>query len=445
VTYDESTFPALPQSWATISVAEAHQLVAVEDKVQVRHYSEHGPLAIVDQGAALIGGYTDDRSLAMRADLPVIVFGDHTRALKYVDFPFAAGADGIKVMRPRPFFFPRLFFRFLQAVRLPARGYSRHFQYLQAARLAVPPLNEQKLIADKLDAVLARVDACDERLDRVPDILKRFRQAVLTAATSGRLTAGWQGPEGRPQWRTETLADLCHSISDGDHQAPPQARSGVPFITISAINNGRLRLEKATRYVPVSYFEALRPERRPQKGDVLFSVTGSIGIPALVDVSERFAFQRHIAILKPNQSRVMSRFLYITLNTERIRQQGLTVATGTAQLTIPLGGLRSFVVDVPSLPEQAEIVRRVDALFAHSARVEGRHASAHAQVARLTSALLAKAFRGELVPQDPNDEPGSVLLERLRTAQAAEVRSGRRYPSTEAGMRTGRARRAAVS
>lgn len=291
----------------------------------------------------------------------------------------------------------------------------------RAAPFVFAPRPEQTRIADKLDAVLARVDACRDRLDRVPVILKRFRQSVLAAATSGSLTEDWRASTALDGWSTAPLADLCHSVSDGDHQAPPQSDSGIPFITISAINDGKLRLEKATRFVPLSYFEALKSGRQPVRGDVLFSVTGSIGIPALVDVDHPFTFQRHIAILKPNRAKITSEYLVIALGTEDVRQQALAIATGTAQLTIPLNGLRSIAIPMPPLGEQAEIVRRVENLFAFADRLEARYTAAHAQIEKLTPSLLAKAFRGKLVPQDPNDEPASALLERIRKKRATQT------------------------
>ena len=293
------------------------------------------------------------------------------------------------------------------------------------APFVLAPLAEQKRIADKLDRLLARADACRERLDRMPTILKRFRQSVLAAATSGKLTEDWRGSSRMVDWRPTKVQDICISVADGDHQAPPQVLSGIPFITISALNNGRLDLEKATRYVPETYFLSLAEKRRPKRGDVLYSVTGSIGIPALVDSDKPFTFQRHVAILKPDLTQVSSSYLLHLLGSNQVKEQAIEVATGTAQMTIPLGGLRMIEVDLPPIEEQAEIVRRVQSLFALADRLEVRYTAARTQVERLTPSLLAKAFRGELVPQDPNDEPASAMLERLKAQTSPPNSSGK--------------------
>ena len=303
---------------------------------------------------------------------------------------------------------------------------------LRRVTIPLAPLPEQKRIADKLDSVLARVDACRDRLDRIPALLKRFRQSVLNAATSGELSADWRASEALHGWAPVMIKEICLSISDGDHQAPPQVDQGISFITISAFSSGRLDLNKATRCVPQSYFEQLKPMRRPSLGDVLYSVTGSIGISALVDTDRPFAFQRHVALLKPDLSRVSSAYLRYLLGSDGVRRQAADVATGSAQLTIPLNGLRAFNALLPCLAEQHEIVRRVETLFAFAGRLEARCAAARKQAGQLTPALLAKAFRGELVPQDPADEPAAELLKRLATsrAEAPKARRGKARAST---------------
>ena len=281
--------------------------------------------------------------------------------------------------------------------------------------LLIAPLNEQRRIAEKLDSLLERVDACRDRLDRVPRILTRFRQSVLLLAMSGELTEDWrQTSHEYAEWQNVLLSEVCVSITDGTHQPPPQTERGIPFITIAAINDGRLHIDKATRFVSSSYFEQLQASRKPELGDILFSVTGSIAIPALVDVRESFIFQRHIAILKPDFSQIVSKFLLYSLSTENIKRQAQAAATGTAQKTIPLSGLRGFVIDLPSIDEQQEIVRCVETLFAYADRLENRYRRACTIVEQLTPALLDKAFRGDLVPQDPNDETASVLLNHIR-------------------------------
>lgn len=275
--------------------------------------------------------------------------------------------------------------------------------------VALPPLGEQRRIVAKLGALTARLARARAELDRVPALAERWRERALAKAfRSGRERSG-----------EIDIAALCVSITDGDHQAPPKTSNGVPFITISAMNSGRIDLAKATRFVPQSYFAGLKDARRPRVGDVLYSVTGSIGIPALVRENPRFVFQRHIAILRPKPAQCDPEWLAYILAAPQVRDQARAVATGTAQLTIPLNGLRRFVVPLLPISDQRQQAKVLSSAFTRAARLEAEAARARALLDRLEAAVVAKAFRGELVPQDPNDEPASVLLDRLRVQRAA--------------------------
>ncbi|WP_349359083.1 restriction endonuclease subunit S [Stappia sp.] len=299
---------------------------------------------------------------------------------------------------------------------------------LQQAPFPLPPLAEQKRIVARLDALSARSARARKELERIDALVTRYKQAVLAKAFSGELTKGWRHARGLPFGDSSPLVELCDSIADGDHQAPPKATAGVPFITISAMNTGEVDLSKATRFVPKEYYMALHQNRRARPGDVLYSVAGSYGIPALVNFDLPFVFQRHIAILRPKGGRLCSSYLAAMLASPQLKVSADEIATGTAQKTVPLKGLRQFRIPAARLEEQKEIVRRIESAFEKIDRLAGEAKRALALTDRLDAAILARAFRGELVPQDPTDEPASVLLERIKAARAAapKPKRGRR-------------------
>ena len=297
---------------------------------------------------------------------------------------------------------------------------------LIAIGIPFPPIPEQRRIVAKVDGLTARTARARKELDRIPTLIARYKQRLLALAYQGKLTAGFRIQHGLPPAQQMPLARLCTTITDGDHQAPPRAEEGVPFITISAMNDGEIELNKASRFVPQSYFDNLKKSRQAEPGDVLFSVTGSFGIPALVKESHPFVFQRHIAILKPDTQNTSGPFLRFMLEAPDIKAQGIAVATGSAQLTVSLKGLRNFVVPLPSHQEQAEIVRRIETAFGWLDRIAADHAAAARLLPKLDAAILGKAFRGELVPQDPNDEPARLLLERVNAERDAAPNKGRR-------------------
>lgn len=297
---------------------------------------------------------------------------------------------------------------------------------LSRLSLSLPPAAEQRRIVAKIDSLTGKSRRARDRLDHIPRLVEKYKQAVLAAAFRGDLTRRWR-EEHALEWPEMSLLDkLCVSVSDGDHQAPPKATSGIPFITISAMNNGIIDLDKATRFVPKAYFDSLGATRRASRGDVLFSVAGSFGIAALVDFDDPFVFQRHIAILKPNAQSIDAKFLFRMLSSGEIALQADNVATGTAQRTVPLSGLRKFSIPAPSILEQRRIVQRIEAAFTWIDRLAAEATSARKLIDRLDQAVLAKAFRGELVPQDPNDEPASVLLERIKAERGVAPKAKRR-------------------
>ena len=288
-------------------------------------------------------------------------------------------------------------------------------QFLRSIDVALAPLNEQKRIADKLDAVLARVDACRDRLDRIPAILKRFRQSVLAAATSGKLTEEWREENNiTGTWGESTLLSLTTKITDGEHITPKRSPSGKFLLSARNIQNGSIALGNVD-YVDDLEFDRIRRRCNPEIGDVLLSCSGSVGRAAMVDRDNCYVMVRSAAMIRPRKDLLHTTYLMYCLQSPYLQVQIEAKSKATAQANIFLGAIKELVLPLPELQEQTEIVRRVESLFAYADRLEARYAAARAQVEKLSPATLAKAFRGELVPQDPNDEPASVLLARIAT------------------------------
>ena len=298
--------------------------------------------------------------------------------------------------------------------------------------IAVPPLAEQQRLVVQLENCFHAVYSLGDRLTKVRSILKRFRHATMAAACSGRLTQSWRDEKRRSleDWRTSELSDICLSINDGDHQPPPKQATGVPFLTIGNISSGKLDFSE-TRFVPETYFKQIKPERKPRLGDVLYTVVGAtIGIPVLVDIDQRFCFQRHIALLRPSPE-TTPEFLFIVMSSPGLFKEAWSRVTGTAQPTLPLGNLRTIPISIPPLTEQREIVRRVQLLLKLADTIQEGVNIARLKSQRLSQSILSKAFRGELVPTEAelarregrHFEPASVLLERIRAERANQAKS----------------------
>ena len=309
-------------------------------------------------------------------------------------------------------------------------------------QIPIAPAAEQKRIADKLDTVLTRVDAVNTRLARVAPLLKRFRQSVLAAATSGRLTEDWRNAQKAADWMPRTVGSLCLQISDGPFgsnlKSDDYTEEGARVVRLE--NIGHLSFDNTKKtFVAFDKYETLK-KHTLNAGDLLFSsfVDEEVRVcefPA--GVVEPTINKADCFCVRVDETKASRHFLMFRLACKSTYQELKELVHGATRPRINLGQLRRFELMLPSPAEQTEIVRRVETLFAFADRLEARLAQAQTAATRLTPALLAKAFRGELVPQDPNDEPAAELLRRL---QAERVTA----PKASAGWGRGRKTTAAV-
>ena len=205
------------------------------------------------------------------------------------------------------------------------------------------------------------------------------------------------------------LEDYVFSVTDGDHQAPPKVSKGIPFLVISNIADGSLDFSN-TRYVPEEYYEKIQMERKPKRGDILFSVTGSYGIVVNIKTDRQFCFQRHIGLIKPT---ISNEYLSFVLMSNYIKSLCDKLATGTAQKTVGLDTLRSLYVPIAPIEEQERIVAKIKHLLLQINFLEAGKGKLVAAIKQAKSKILDLAIHGKLVPQDPNDEPASELLKRI--------------------------------
>lgn len=168
------------------------------------------------------------------------------------------------------------------------------------------------------------------------------------------------------RWENKKLSDCCISIADGDHQPPPKADSGIPFVTIANISATNQFDFSNTMFVPQEYYNRLDSKRKAQKDDILYSVVGSFGIPVYMRETIPFVFQRHIAILRPNES-ILPKFLYYTMLSRDFYMMADAAALGAAQRTISLTALRNMKIAVPLMDIQKKIA---DILSAYDDLIE---------------------------------------------------------------------------
>ena len=289
------------------------------------------------------------------------------------------------------------------------------------------------------------------RLARVPAILKRFLQAVLAAACSGRLTADWREehrcdrcrsvapsscacidgnkPIGRicPNRGWTTVGLVAERVTDGTHLLPPLAASGVPFVLIGNVDKGKIDWNGIRKWVSGGYIQGIDQCVAVRKRAMFF--IRRLGPPLVKQWRWLPRKSSSFNVISLTSSRIVLSsirlFLVHTLNSPRCFDHAKEVARGAAQPTVTLGDLKQFVIPICPLAEQHEIVRRVETLFALAGAIEKRVTAANQRAEKLTQAILAKAFCGELVPTEADlaQRRGPRLRTRLRPAGAASVPS----------------------
>lgn len=339
-----------------------------------------------------------------------------------------------------------------------------------AAKICLPPLNEQRRIVDKIEALTAKSCRAKEALDVIPPLLERFRQSVLAAAFRGDLTADWRAknpdvepadqlltrirqerrarweeadalriktgremghdltsgryrePKGRDRssrrlpslpvgWIWTTLDELTHFTVDYRGRTPKKADTGIPLLSSAAIRHDRLRIGPSGYVSEEVYREALT-RGVPEPGDVLVTTEAPVGESAVYPDEEVHLLSRRVFACKVGGA--ASRYVMHALYAPEARQHLADFDRGTTVPRILKPDILATPIPMPPLSEQEEIVRLVDNALDAAHKLTLAVESEAARLRDLDQAILSKAFRGELITQDPKDEPASVLLERIR-------------------------------
>jgi len=289
----------------------------------------------------------------------------------------------------------------------------------------IPPLAEQKVIADKLDTLLAQVENTKARLERIPQILKRFRQSVLAAAVSGRLTE--DGEIKGESYPPTKLASLCTTAFDGPFgsklKSSDYTAGGVGVVRLENIRHLRFDESKETFISEDKYLTLIKNTLK--KRDILFSSFVDEEVRACLFPFEtlRFINKADCFCLRIDQEKALPEFILYLLTSQYSYTQIKEHVQGVTRPRVNLKILKSLEFPVPSLQVQAEVVHQVNQLFAHADRIEQQVNNALARVNNFTQSILAKAFRGELTEQWRKDNPeltsgensAEALLKRIKT------------------------------
>lgn len=481
---DEINFP---QSWVAIPVSDSVISISTNGKkIPQKQYIPSGSLPVIDQGQDYIGGFTDDIAMKIECELPVIVFGDHTRIVKYVNRAFAAGADGVKVLQPQKFIYPKLLNYFVQHLtsNLTNHGYARHYQHLSKETLPVPPLNEQHRIVAKIEELFSELDKGIENLKTAQAQLKVYRQALLKHAFEGKLTAQWRAEnqdkletaeallkriqQERAQRYQQQLADWETSGKQGSKPKAPKALPSLTSKDLAELPDGWIVLsveslfdiedgdrgehyptkgdfsetghclflnaknvtKRGFTFQEMSFLSEKKDlelrKGKLKRGDIVFTSRGTLGNIAHYNDSIKYEHVRinsGMFIIRNYDISLTPDFLYYHLNAPIITSQIDKLQSGTAQPQLPIREFKSFRFVIPNKSEQQQIVYELESRLSEVDQLDQTITTSLQQAEALRQSILKKAFSGQLMPQDPNDEPAAVLLARIKAEKMQPSRT----------------------
>ena len=469
----------LPESWAAIALSDAVINITITDKkIPQKEYLSEGAYPVFDQGQDYIGGYSDNKEKLVSCELPVLVFGDHTRVVKFVNQPFAPGADGIKVLQPQHFYNPRLLEYFTRhiATHLTNHGYARHYQHLVKSIIPLPPVNEQYRIVAKIEELFSELDKGIENLKTARAQLKVYRQALLKHAFEGKLTAQWRAenqdkletaaallkriqlesaqryqqqladwqtnggskpkapkplppltaeelaelpelPEGWGWEKLGNIADLIGGVTKGKNLEGKEKLS-LPYLRVANVQDGYLDLSEI-KFIEVEVQD--KDKYRLEFGDVLYTEGGDkdkLGRGAVWrNQIESCIHQNHIFRARVFGGVISPEILSLYSQTKSAKKYFFRHAKQTTNLaSINLTVLANLPVAIVCQSEQKQILQEIEARLSEVDQLDQSITTSLQQAETLRQSILKKAFSGQLVPQDQHDEPASELLNRIKGA-----------------------------
>ena len=327
-------------------------------KIKTDEYCKSGKHIIVDQSQNAIAGFTDLDS-GLFTDVPAIIFGDHTRVIKYVDEPFFLGADGTKILRSNicNANYKYLYYA-LKNARIPNTGYNRHFKWLKEIEIQYPDERTQNNIVSLLDKVLYVINLRKDELQKLDDLIRArfvemFGDPVYSAIDS----------------KIE-LSDICEKITDGEHGSVARVANGHPFLNAKHILKTGFIDWKTITYIGDEDHQRIYKRCNPEKGDILLTTTGTIGNVAIMPEYEEVSMDRGITLLKINRHKVTSEFV-----AEMLKHPSIQMAMGANVHASAIGHLfmnkvKKLPAILPSMKKQIEFTTFVQQIDKSKATVQ---------------------------------------------------------------------------
>ena len=355
--------------------------VGVEKKLKQKEYLKEGLFEVVDQGQSLVGGFSNDSSLVVKCDLPVIVFGDHTKCVKFIDFPFVAGADGVKVLRAKECADAKFlyYYTLLLTKKMIDKGYARHYQFLEKMEVNIPSFDEQKRIVNKIEELFSELDSAVETLKKTKEQLAVYRQSVLKEAFDENFETVLFGTI--MQSRLGKMLDAAKNIGKSQKYL---RNINVRWLGFDLDDLQEMKIE-----------DSEHDKYLLKNGDLIMCEGGEPGRCAVWDKGDGMFFQKALHRIRFNGEENPKFYMYYFLLLAQ--SDGLKkYFTGSGIKHLTGQSLVKIVVPVAPLKKQNEIIKKIESQFTVCENIARTVNDALTQADAMRQSILKKAFEGSL-------------------------------------------------
>lgn len=309
-------------------------------KIPQSDYLESGKYRIFDQGKDYSVGFSNDEN-GVVYDFPYIIFGDHTRVVKFVNEPCFIGADGVKLLKVTNNNFDSKYVYYnILAKPIESQGYARHFKFLKEIHFSEKSLPEQQKIAAELDTIQSAIDN------------KKQQFSLLDEAVKSRFIEMFgDKPVESGKWKVEKLEDVCDLITDGTHKTPNYQQKGIRFISAKNIINGKIDLTD-TKFITEEEYKQIQKRCRVEKNDVLLTKSGSLGSSAIIDFDIPIGLFESLAVIKYKRNLLNGIFVKELLSAESSQKQFNNGVKGIAIKHLHLNVIAALKIPIPPIELQ---------------------------------------------------------------------------------------------
>ena len=371
-------------NWKVLSFENCLEKVKSPKKLNKKKYLNKGKFPVVAQENTIINGYTNDESLVFKIKNPVIIFGDHTRKLKYIDFDFVIGADGAKIIKPKSDINVKFFYYYLTHMLPKSIGYARHYKLLKKIKFNIPSLSEQQRIVAKLDTAFAEIDKTTQLTEKKIVEIEQFSAQAITSVFFDK--------------KNKSFKKFKEIVSIKGGKRLPKGKklttenTGFPYIRVSDFNDdGTINL-KSVKFIEADVQKQLERYVISSK-DVYLSIAGTIGKTGIIPkILENANLTENAVKLVPHEC-LDKEFLYFFTQTKNFKEQAIKQTRIAAQPKLAIERLGNVEIPLFNLKKQIEIVSKARNILNQTKLVKVNCSKKLEYLAKLNLAILKQELK----------------------------------------------------